>query len=484
MPSPDATRPPGDAGLPFVGHGLHLAEVMARPEVARAPVLQLLAEMRAQLGPVFRLQIPGIGPVVYLEDVELAREVFRQHGVHVESSFPDSLVRLFGAAVTGPPHHAMRQTFNTLVHETLGKSDRFATMQAMIREEMLSWCEVEGSPPSAPAHHEDRATRIALRVAAFGFLGEPYAFDHALCDRLIRLYAEIEGSVFSLFPYAVPGSRMWRALRAREEVDDIVRGVLRDYAAKGISDAYIHEIYDVGVAAYFREDGPETREQCGLRSIVGLLFASFDTTRVALMTAMAAMTTHPDFVEHLRREIAEAGLGPDAPVTNAALNDLRLLDAFVWEVLRVNPVSQLVPRIALDDFDLGPHRIEKGWNLWIPVKTLCSSPAYFDHPERFDPMRFLEAERAKLEIVGWIFAAGKRVCPGRRLVMAEMKLVCFYLMTLVEIRNRHPQAGTLAFHSGIPFSTVANFDPVFTRRVPTTPPRAPVATAPACPYHR
>ncbi|MFO0602130.1 MAG: cytochrome P450 [Polyangiales bacterium] len=452
-----------------MGHGLHLAEVMARPSTQRAPLFQLFAEMRAQHGPLFRLRLPGLGDVVYLEDVELVREVFRQHGAHVESSFPDSLVRLFGAAVTGPPQQAMRHTFHALVQKTLQEEDRFATMKAMVREEMLSWCG-PASGGAAPATGrtllDDRATRVALRVAVFSFLGETYAFDRGLCDRLITLYADIEAGVFSQFPYAVPGSTMWRALRARRAVDEIVRGVLRDYARRGVSDAYIHEIYDVGVRSYYRADGAETREACGLRSIVGLLFASFDTTRIALMTAMAAMAAHPDFVARLRRELSEAGLRDDVSLTNASLNDLRLLDCFVWEVLRFNPVSQLVPRIAIEDFDLGPYRVEKGWHVWIPVKALCESPAVFKRPERFDPLRFVEDERARLEVVGWIFAAGKRVCPGRRLVMAELKLLCFYLMTLIDLRNDDPRArsGELELRSGIPFSVVRGFEPVFTPR--------------------
>ncbi len=474
--------PPGGAGLPLIGHGLHLVEIGKRPDTAKAPLFKLLEDMRAEHGPVFRLRVPGIGTVVYLEDPVLVREVYRLHGVHVESSFPDSLVKIFGAAVTGEPHRAMRQTFNALVRKTLEEEERFETMQQMVREEMLTWCDaagkVEGKHAAGRTLLDDRATRIALRVAAFGFLGERYAFDRALCDRLIELYAEIENGVFSLFPYALPGTRVWKALRARAGVEEILRGVLRDYAARGIRDAYIHQIYDVGVKSYYSPGCGLTQEECALRSIVGLLFASFDTTRVALMTAMAAMTTQPDFVARLRGEIAEAGLlDGTTPLTNASLNALELLDCFVWEVLRINPVTQLGPRIAIEDFDLGPYRIQKGWNIWIPVKALCASPTLFRDPELFNPARFLEDERENLEIVSWIFAAGKRVCPGRRLVLAEVKLMCFFLMTLMDVRNRHPASGgrTLSFRSDIPFNVIRGFDPVFTLRDPGAG-RSPTAT--------
>ena len=144
-----------------------------------------------------------------------------------------------------------------------------------------------------------------------------------------------------------------------------------------------------------------------------------------------------------------------------------------------------MPRVAIQDFDLGGYRIEKGWPLWIPVQTVCSNPAVFDHPERFDPRRFLGPEREKLEYVGWIFAAGKRVCPGRRLVIAEMKLVCFYLMTLIDIENRHPHAreGRLSFRSGIPFNVIADFDPVFTLRA-DAPRRVGLPTPGICPHAR
>lgn len=467
-----ATRPlpPGDGGLPIIGHGLRLVGLGRRSPADLAPIFRLLAELREEHGPVFRLRIPGLGHVVYLEDPELVREVYRLHGVSVESSFPDSLNTIFGPAVTGAPHRSMRQTFNTLVSKTLQEVDRFEAMARMVREEMLTWCEgpdeASATTGSKRSLLDDRATRIALRVAVFGFLGEAYAFDRALCDRLRDLYVEIEGGVFALFPYALPGTRVWNALRARSGIEEILRGVLADYAARGISDAYIHQIYDVGVRSYYSPGCGLTEEECALRSIVGLLFASFDTTRVALMTAMAAMTTQPDFVVRLRQEIADAGLlDGRTPLTNASLNALQLLDCFVWETLRINPVTQLgPPRIALEDFDLGPYHIKKGWQLWIPVRALCASPEIFRSPQTFDPTRFLGEEKDKLEIVSWIFAAGKRVCPGRRLVLAEVKLMCFYLMTLIDVRNRHPDTsgGGLSFLSGVPFSLVRDFDPVFT----------------------
>uniref|UniRef100_A0A182MYK0 Uncharacterized protein n=1 Tax=Anopheles dirus TaxID=7168 RepID=A0A182MYK0_9DIPT len=163
--------------------------------------------------------------------------------------------------------------------------------------------------------------------------------------------------------------------------------------------------------------------------------AGFDTVSTALGFLCHELMIHPDVQERLYQEIAEIDeqLG-GKPLTYDALQSMRYMDMVVSESLRLWPPAPMVDRYCNRDytFDDGEglrFKIEKGRTIMIPVAGLHSDPKYFSDPKRFDPERFSEENRHKINTGAYLpFGVGPRNCIGSRFALMEVKSVVYYML--------------------------------------------------------
>lgn len=57
-----------------------------------------------------------------------------------------------------------------------------------------------------------------------------------------------------------------------------------------------------------------------------------------------------------------------------------------------------IGRVVNEELQLGPHTIPKGTILWAPIQAIQSSPALWDQPDTFMPVRVFSFWRS---LVGW-----------------------------------------------------------------------------------
>ena len=68
-------------------------------------------------------------------------------------------------------------------------------------------------------------------------------------------------------------------------------------------------------------------------------------------------------------------------------------------------------------------------SLFIPIWCLHHDPQYFPDPEKFDPERFSDENRDKIDPDTYIpFGVGPRNCIGSRFALMELKTILFYLL--------------------------------------------------------
>ncbi|MEL6938898.1 MAG: cytochrome P450 [Cyanobacteria bacterium J06598_1] len=122
------------------------------------------------------------------------------------------------------------------------------------------------------------------------------------------------------------------------------------------------------------------------------------------------------------------------------------------ESLRLCPPGMgLAPRAALTDDEIDGYFIPKGSILNIAFYFTLRHPAYWPHPDRFDPDRFLPAQaisRPKYAYMPW--GAGPHVCIGKGLAVMES------VMILSAIAHR--------FHINLVSKRPVEIDPRFTLR--------------------
>lgn len=121
------------------------------------------------------------------------------------------------------------------------------------------------------------------------------------------------------------------------------------------------------------------------------------------------------------------------------MEKLPYLNCCVLEVLRWRPTTPmaLARRVTVDDNFQG-YRIPKDATAMINVWAIQHDPEYYDHPDEFDPERFMQnplgtkthnvdANQEDLMPL-YVFGAGRRACPGEQFAKNAIRLAFAQLL--------------------------------------------------------
>ena len=149
--------------------------------------------------------------------------------------------------------------------------------------------------------------------------------------------------------------------------------------------------------------------------LMTLLIAGHETTAAVLTWTFYCLAAHPDIAAGVAAEV-DAVLGDRVPDLDD-MPRLRLTTRVINEAMRLYPQPPVLIRRAAVDTQLGGYDVEAGADLFISVWNLHRSPAHWDRPDDFDPMRFgpLDGPIPNETNVGYQylpFGGGKRKCVG------------------------------------------------------------------------
>jgi cytochrome P450 family 9 len=133
-------------------------------------------------------------------------------------------------------------------------------------------------------------------------------------------------------------------------------------------------------------------------------------------------------------------------------------DGLIAETLRLWPPGFQVERVCTKEYTINPKSpnerevlVEKGVSISIPVIAIHRDSQYYPDPERFDPERFSEENKAKLVPGAYLpFGVGPRNCIGTkcchficryqtvlflgsRFALLEIKTLFFHLLSRFDI---------------------------------------------------
>jgi cytochrome P450 family 6 len=90
--------------------------------------------------------------------------------------------------------------------------------------------------------------------------------------------------------------------------------------------------------------------------------------------------------------------------------------------------------------------LEKGMTTVIPVLALHHDPKYYPEPERFDPERFNEDEKAKRHHYVYLpFGEGPRICIGMRFGLMQTKVGLISILSKYQLNVSKKTAVPLVF---------------------------------------
>ena len=187
--------------------------------------------------------------------------------------------------------------------------------------------------------------------------------------------------------------------------------------------------------------------------LMGVWFGGFDTTASALAWTVALLAQNPDAMEALRAE-ADAYTGNFDAM--ADLNNLPYSRAAFDEAQRIQG-ALLLTRQALEDDEIAGYFIPKGSQVGLSAYTLNRHGDLWDHPERYDPSRWLDQRKEAMHKFQFVqFGGGPRYCIGSGLAYLEAQFVLtkiaqrFYIQPRPGWIPRHQFHLSVGLKGGLP----------------------------------
>ncbi|KAL7727133.1 hypothetical protein ACLKA6_016093 [Drosophila palustris] len=163
-------------------------------------------------------------------------------------------------------------------------------------------------------------------------------------------------------------------------------------------------------------------------------FAGFETSAVLMCFTAHELMENEDVQKRLYEEVEQVNKDLNGgELTYEALMGMKYMDQVVSEVLRKWPPAVATDRECNKDItyqvDGKNVEIKKGEIVWLPISAFHRDPKYFENPEKFDPERFSDENKDKIQPFTYFpFGVGQRNCIGSRFALLEAKAIIYYLL--------------------------------------------------------
>jgi|GEM_PF-6342858 len=94
------------------------------------------------------------------------------------------------------------------------------------------------------------------------------------------------------------------------------------------------------------------------------------------------------------------------------------------QVERLYPISSYIPRISIQDDEIGGYYISANTEIAISVASVQRHRDFWENPNAFEPERFTPERVAKRHKFSYIpFGGGSRHCPGSHFALMQAQLI-------------------------------------------------------------
>lgn len=171
------------------------------------------------------------------------------------------------------------------------------------------------------------------------------------------------------------------------------------------------------------------------------LLAGYETSSTTLGFVCYRLAVDTHVQDKLRDEIDRMWPDDDEPPSYDVLHKMDYLDMVINEALRMYPPGFILQRDCNEGCTVKGVDIPNGMPIMIPVYAIHHDPEIWPDPEKFDPERFTEAEKAKRHPYTFIpFGYGPRNCVGMRFALMEVKLTLVKLLKKYKLERTEKTA--------------------------------------------
>ncbi|KAL0913129.1 hypothetical protein M5K25_016563 [Dendrobium thyrsiflorum] len=238
------------------------------------------------------------------------------------------------------------------------------------------------------------------------------------------------------FPVNVPGTAFHKCLQGRKNAMKVLKRILAERMKSPTKEC--KDFFDCIVEELNREK-PVLTVAVALDLIFVLLFASFETTSLALTLAVKLLTDHPKVLEKLKGictlqeehdGIIMSRENPDSGITWKEYKSMSFTFQVINETVRLANIVPGIFRKTLKDVQINGYTIPAGWGIMVCPPAVHLNPEIYKDPLTFNPWRWKD----KPELSGgtkhfMVFGGGMRFCVGSDFSKLQMAVFLHCLVT-------------------------------------------------------
>ncbi|KAJ1294655.1 hypothetical protein BS78_01G162000 [Paspalum vaginatum] len=435
--------PPGPWQLPLIGslHHLLLSRFSDLPHRA-------LREMSATYGPLMLLRFGSV-PTLVASTAQAAREVMRTHDLafcsrHLSSTM--DIISCGGKDIIFSPYNDRWRELRKLCMVELFNQRRVLSFRGVREDEvanLLRHVSGECARGRRPVDLSHAICRMVNDVAVRTAIGDRCRYQDEYLRELDDVVRLVGGfNLADLYPSSRLARRFSAAARdmarCQRNIYRIIQSIIQERAVAVSARTPTppeqqrrEDLLDV-LLRLQREGGL----QCALTDeilsnvIFDIFAAGSETSSTVLVWAMSELVKNPQVMQRAQSEVREAFKGQDK-VREGDLVKLRYLQLVIKEALRLHaPVPLLLPRECREACQLMGYDVPKGIKVIVNAWAIARDKSFWADAEEFRPERFegssVDFKGMDLEFTP--FGAGRRICPGIMLGLANLELALASLL--------------------------------------------------------
>jgi cytochrome P450 len=377
--------------------------------------LAALAVMRAKVGPIFQINLPGFHPAVYTGP-EANRAILvtdrEQLSWRNETDPVVQLLRRGVLVVDGAEHDKVRGIMDPPLH------------RRNVLPHIPAFWHYTDQVTAAWQEGETRDMLVEMRKLALLILvGTTFKVDFApdmarLWQPILDLIDYISPGLWIVWPGAPAKAKHKRAAQA---MDDYLYAIIRrrreELAASG-GEPDDGDLLGKLIAA------PEMTDDLIRDQLLTMLIAGHDTSTALLAWVLYLLGVHDEARQAVVAEVdAVIGAG-DAPPTVEQINRLEFLDQVIKETLRLYPPIHVGNRRMPQEQGLCGYHVREGTRVMYSIYLSHRDPEHWREPDAFCPARFARGSEEKVPPFTYVpFGGGPRNCIGAAFAQVEARTV-------------------------------------------------------------
>lgn len=350
----------------------------------------------------------------------------RWGGEHL-AELTEILERDGGGLIRDPMYDPPRHTRYRRLVEKAFTAHRVKTLEPRTQQIVIDILE-----PLLDRGHAEARTEIGVPMTAA-----------IMCDQLGFDFEELGADTLGRWANAVI-MQMGR-MQTREQMIENAKDIcdLQNYVIRQVEDRMANPREDMttDLVQATLEDGTRLNREEIIAWVRALLVGGLDTTTTALTNLMLMIATDPEVADQL----------------HACADDERRLTRFVEEVLRIQPPTHGLFRVARREVKIGDTTVPAGAHVCVLFASANDDSAKFPCPRHLDPTR----ENLVSHVT---FGAGIHRCVAASLARMEVKVAAREIIKRMDAIRLDMKVEDLTYLPTLGTQTLERLPITFTRR--------------------